>query len=382
MNMPVLPPIAEINGTHHGEIGAELREVFSRCLTRTQGGAQLFISKQGQTIVNLAGGGMQVNTPLQVFSVSKLIVAIASAHAHQQGVLNLDQPIAQYWSAFDRDSTRQITARMVLDHSSGLCGVSRPLSKQDWLNDAIEQEMAIQEPFWEPGTLHGYHAFTYGALMSAIFKHATKQRLQDYVKTHITDPLDFNDDPGFWFGAPAQLLPQLAKLSFAPPILTESQAHGLMSGLAIQDGSFLPILQDGPGFFSDPQVQQADWPAVSGVSSAASLGKILNATLGYGTEQALLTQEALNGMIAQRHHGMDRCLGHVSRYGSGVELAHGFTPYFGGRSFGHQGAGGSVVAVEPDQGLVLVYTCTHSSSTVGISDQAITLLAASRLLLI
>lgn len=378
--MQNLPPVASVNGTHH-PAGAELREVFSRCLTRMQGGAQLFVSLKGETLLNVAGGGMQVETPVQVFSVSKLIVAIAAAHAHSHGVLDLDQPIAQYWPAFDRESTKTISARMILDHSSGLCGVSVPLSKEDWLSGALEQVVAEQQPFWEPGTAHGYHAFTYGALMSGVFKHATSLTLQDYVTTHLTGPLQFASNTGFWFGAPDDVLPNLAALSFSPPVLTEAQAYGLMNGLAIPDGSFAPILQDSAGFFTDPRVQQADWPAVSGVTSAAALGQLMNATLGYGVTQPLLRSEALDEMITQRQHGMDRCLGHVSRYGSGVELPHACAPYFGGRSFGHQGAGGSVVAIDPDHGLVFAFTCTHSSSSVGISDQALALLSAARLLI-
>ncbi|WOE32516.1 MULTISPECIES: serine hydrolase domain-containing protein [unclassified Acinetobacter] len=376
-----LPPVASITGKHHGEIGMELREVFSRCLTRTKGGAQLFISKAGETIVDLAGGSMSVDTPVQVFSVSKLIVAIASAHAHAHGVLDLDEPLANYWPAFNRAETKTITARMILDHSSGICGIEKVLSVNDWLTDALEEEVALQNPFWKPGTQHGYHAFTFGALMAGVFKHAVKLSIQDYVATHITGILNFDAGTGFWFGAPDEILPKLAKLSFDYPILTEAQAAALMNGQAIPDGSFAPILQAGPAFFTDTRVQQSNWPAVSGVSSARALGHIMNATLGYGVSKPLLSASALNEMILERHYGMDRALAHVSRYGSGVELPHSFNPYLGGRSFGHQGAGGSVVVADPDNAIVLAYTCTHSASTVGISDQAIALMSATNLLI-
>ncbi|MBT00471.1 MAG: hypothetical protein CMI01_17650 [Oceanospirillaceae bacterium] len=379
MSQPQLPPVATVSGSHSPE-GVELREVFSRCLTRTPGGAQLFVSRHGETLVDLAGGTMTEDTPVQVFSVSKLVVALAAAHAHAAEVLDLDAPLASYWPAFDRPATRSITARMVLEHSSGLCGISRPLTTEDWLAGVLQTEVAQQDPFWEPGSEHGYHAFTFGALMAGVFEHAAKVRLQDYVAEHITAPLEFAAGTGFWFGAPDAIQPNLAKLTFDPPILTEAQAGAFASGQAIPDGSFAPIIQDGPGFFTDPRVQQADWPALSGVSSARALGRILNAALGFGVSQPLLAGSDLDAMIRERRHGIDRALAHVSRYGSGVELAHGFCPYFGGRSFGHQGAGGSVVAADPDSGIVLAYTCTHTASTVGASDQALALLASARLL--
>lgn len=376
-----LPPVAAVTGSNTRQ-GIELREAFSRSLAHVPGGAQLFVSLKGQTIVDLAGGdsgkgSMTQQTPVQVFSVSKLVVALAAAHAHAAGALDLDAPLATYWASFNRPATQTITARMVLDHSSGICAVSRTLMTDDWLAGALQDEVAKQDPFWEPGTMHGYHAFTFGALMAGVFENGAKVRVQDYAAKHIVAPAKAD----FWFGAPDEVLPKLAKLTFDMPKLTEAQAHGLASGLAIKDGSFTPVLTNAPGFFNDPRVQQADWPAVSGVSSARALGRILNAVLGYGdSTKALIDTKALDAMIAERRHGMDRCLGHVSRFGSGVELSHGYCPYLGGRSFGHQGAGGSVVVADPDSGLVFVYTCSHTAATVGASDQALTLMAAAKLL--
>lgn len=376
MNAPALPPVAAVEGDH-SPAGAELREVFSRCLTRAPGGAQLVVTQRGETIADLAGGGVARDTPIQLFSVSKLVVAVAAAHAHAAGALDLDAPLAGYWPAFDRPQTAAITARTVLDHSSGISAVSRPLSLDELVAGALEEEVAVQDPLWEPGTMHGYHAFTYGALMAGVFAHAVGTSVQEYVAEHVVGPAG----GGFAFGARSEgERAALAALSFSPPMLTEAQANGIASGQAIQDGAMLPIMQDAPGFFGDPRVQAAAWPAMSGVGTARSVARVLNGALGFGGSR-ILDDEALAGMIAERRHGMDRMLGHVSRFGSGVELPHGFMPYFGGRSFGHQGAGGSVAAADPDTGLVLVYTSTHTASTVGGSDQAVVLMAAARQLI-
>lgn len=368
-----LPPIAAVSGDH-SPAGAELREVFSRCLTRAPGGAQLVVTLRGNKVVDLAGGGVEQDTPMQLFSVSKLVVAIAAAHAHAAGALDLDAPVASYWPAFDRDQTRTITARMILEHSSGINAISHPLSLEELVSGGLDLAVAEQDPLWEPGSMHGYGAFTYGALMAGVFAHGTGVRVQEYVAAHITGPVD----SGFSFGAQTEdARAALAKLSFSAPVLTEAQAGGIMSGQAIQDGAMLPIMQDAPAFFGDPRVQAADWPAMSGVGTARDIAAVLNGALGFGGPR-LLEESALRGMIAERRHGMDRLLGHISRFGSGVELPHGFMPYFGGASFGHQGAGGSVAAADPESGLVLVYTSTHTASTVGGSDQAIVMMAAAR----
>lgn len=376
MNAPALPPIASVEGDHSPE-GAELREVFSRCLTRAPGGAQLVVTRHGGIIADVAGGGVGRDTPIQLFSVSKLIVAIAAAHAHAAGVIDLDAPLSGYWPAFARPETGAITARMILDHSSGISAVTRPLSLEELVAGALEDEVAVQDPLWEPGTQHGYGAFTYGALMAGVFAHGAGIGVQEYVAERVVGPVG----GGFSFGARTEeARAALAPLSFSPPVLTEAQANGLMSGQAIQDGAMLPIMQDAPGFFGDARVQAAAWPAMSGVGTARSVARVLNGALGFGGPR-ILDGEALEGMIAERRHGMDRMLGHVSRFGSGVELPHGFMPYFGGRSFGHQGAGGSVAAADPETGLVLIYTSTHTASTVGGSDQAVVMMAAARQLI-
>lgn len=368
-----LPPIAAVTGDN-STAGAELREVFSRCLTRAPGGAQLVVTLRGEVVADLAGGGIERDTPMQVFSVSKLVVAIAAAHAHAAGAIDLDAPLASYWPAFERPLTAAITARMVLEHSSGINAITHPLSLEELVAGGLDAAVEAQDPLWEPGAMHGYGAFTYGALMAGVFRHGVGTSVQEYVAQHITTPVG----SGFTFGAQSEAArAALAPLTFSPIVLTEAQAGGIMAGQAIQDGSMLPIMQDAPGFFGDPRVQAADWPAMSGVGTARDIAAVLNGALGYGAQRTL-DEDALRGLSAERRHGMDRMLGHISRFGSGVELPHGFMPYFGGDSFGHQGAGGSVAAADPATGLVLVYTSTHTASTVGGSDQAIVMMAAAR----
>lgn len=344
------------------------------------GGAQLVVTIDGEPIVDLAGGtaGGPVcqDTPVQFFSVSKLIVALAAAHAVGVGLLDLDRPLAEYWPAFDRPATRAITARHVLSHSSGINGVDTPLTVDELLAGALDEAVEKQEPRWEPGTAHGYHAFTYGALVAGIFRHAVGECIQDYATRNIIDPAG----GGFWFGTPGDVLPRLATLSFDAPILTEVQLGGIIEGTAIPDGAMAPIMQDAPGFFLDPRVQQAGWPAMSGVSSAQALARIVNTTHGYGQE-ATVPEPAITEMATEQVYGLDRSLGQRSGFGLGVELPQPAMSHFGPGSYGHQGAGGSVVAVDPARRLVFAYVQTHTSPTVGVSDQAITLLAATRALL-
>jgi CubicO group peptidase (beta-lactamase class C family) len=371
MSEPTLPPVAALAGTA-SDRGAVLREAFSRSAARNPAPAQLAVSAGGESLVDLAHG-IEPDRPVQVFSVSQSLVAVAAALAHDRGELDLDAPLASYWPAFDRAATRGITAMHVLDHSSGISAIQSPLSAEQLVAGALDEAVERQDPLWEPGSAHAYGAFTFGALMSGVFRHGLGTPVQEYVAREIVAPAGAS----FSFGADAALRERLAPLTFRPPVLTEAQAQELMSGTALQDGSMLPIMMDGPGFFTNPEVLACDWPAMSGVTAARDLVAVFEAVMGYGRDRALLSPAALARLTAERHSGPDRGIPFVSRYGAGVELPHGLSPLLGPGSFGHQGAGGSVVAVDPATGTVFAYVSTLMDATVGISDQALVLLGAA-----
>ena len=368
---PGLPPVAALAGESR-ESGAALREAFSRSAARSRPAAQLAVSRQGDTVVDLAHG-IETDRPVQVFSVSKSLVAVAAALAHDRGELDLDAPLADYWPAFDRPATRGITAMHVLDHSSGISAIASPLTAEQLVAGALDEAVESQDPMWEPGSAHAYGAFTFGALMAGVFRHGVGSTVQQYVAREIVEPAG----AFFSFGADPALRSRLAPLKFRPPVLTEAQAQELMAGTALQDGSMLPIMMDSPGFFTNPDVLACDWPAMSGITTAHDLARIFEAVMGYGREHALLSPAALARLTGERHSGPDRGIPFISRYGAGVELPHALSPLLGPGSFGHQGAGGSVVAVDPGTGTVFAYVSTLMDATVGISDQALVLLAAT-----
>ncbi|SLI62534.1 Uncharacterised protein [Mycobacteroides abscessus subsp. abscessus] len=59
-------------------------------------------------------------------------------------------------------------------------------------------------------------------------------------------------------------------------------------------------------------------------------------------------------------------------------MPHPHLPFLGERSFGHEGAGGSVVCADPELGVALAFTTSKAPAVVGVSDQALLLLGAVR----
>jgi len=374
MSTEALPRVAEVQGYAKGRFGP-IWDVFARCVARQQrGGAALAVYQDGQQVVDLTGGVFEPDSLVQVFSVSKAVVALAAAHAAENGRLDLDQPLAEYWDDFNRPATVAITARMVLSHSAGIPAVDTPMTTQELLAGRLDHAVARQDPFWTPGVEHGYAAFTHGALMDGIFTRTVGRGVSAYTAEFLTTPLDIE----FWFGAPEHALSRVVQTEFAPPCLTPDEASAHSTAAAIVDGSFAPIVADATAFFAEPDVVRASWPSMSGISSASALARLLAAAVGTVAGVRVLTADGLTGLTRPRSEGWDRMMHKPSRFGSGVELPTAHFPLLGAGTFGHQGAAGSVVAADPASGLAVAYTTNIGTPALGASDQALVLLGAVR----
>ena len=198
---------------------SEAREVFSESInTGFELGAAISLEIEGETVLDLWGGvdspskgtKWQENTIVNVFSSTKGIAAICLLQLVEQGKLDLDLPVANYWPEFAQGGKETIPVRYLFCHKSGLCGIRKPLGQGafcDW--DFICSELASQEPLWEPGTAHGYHAITYGHLVGEVLRRIDGRTIGQYFKEEIADPLDLD----FWFGLPDSEFSRVTELN-------------------------------------------------------------------------------------------------------------------------------------------------------------------------
>ena len=78
--------------------------------------------------------------------------------------------------------------------------------------DPVAERLAGQTPVWEPGTTHGYHAFTYGFLLGEVVRRATGRRLGRVFAEDVAGPLGLD----FWIGLPPECEHRVARLISAP----------------------------------------------------------------------------------------------------------------------------------------------------------------------
>jgi CubicO group peptidase (beta-lactamase class C family) len=375
MSLAQRPPVDEhivIGGTCTPEF-EPVAAIFAKVLAETPGGgAAVCVYRDGVPVVDLHGGVTYGAGSRQlVFSVAKAVSAVAAHVAAERGELDLDRPLAAFWPAFRRSATEAITTRMVLAHRAGLPTVDRPLTRSAILSGGLEAALERQEPYWDPGSAHGYHTITFGTLLDGVFRRELSTTVSAYVGK-LTDPLGLR----LSFGVPERGADDVVPVRRSgDATVTLPEADPNAGNLLVAAGFGL---LDDPAAFNAAPLRSATMPAVSVVARARDLARLFAATLGPVEGVRILQPGTLDDLRTTRSHGRDRVTGEISHFGSGVALPSPRLPFLGPGSFGHDGHGGCLVAAHPDSRTTYAFTTDVVPRIGGASLGALTLMATLR----
>ncbi len=332
-------------------------------------GAGYSLYVDSKKVVDLWGGVANVETgapytddSLQlVFSTTKGATAACANLLAQRGELDIDAPVAKYWPEFAQAGKSEIPVRWLLCHKAGLPTFDAKLTPEEvfaW--DPVIHALEVQEPFWEPGTAHGYHAVTYGYLVGEVVRRVSGKSLGTFFHEEIAEPLGIE----FWIGLPAEQEHRVAPLVGTGRTTgdlddeTAELAAAIMGpdtlvGRAMTLNGALGFLDDG---FNTPELHAAEMPAANGITNARSLARFYAALIGGvedGPSESLLTPEQVDFARTCQTEGADRVLSFPgielpTTIGLGFWTSSEFAPYGGERAFGHSGAGGSVGFADPE----------------------------------
>lgn len=129
---------------------------------------------------------VDTDTIFEAASMSKPVFAYAVMKLCEQGVLDLDRPLAEYAPRpflEDDSRARLITARHVLSHTTGF---------QNWRSD--DQPLKIH---FTPGTRYGYSGEGFSYLQSVV-THVTRQPVEAFMKAHLLDPFGMTSSAYVW----------------------------------------------------------------------------------------------------------------------------------------------------------------------------------------
>jgi CubicO group peptidase (beta-lactamase class C family) len=170
-----------------------VREEFAAVLaeeSHNEPGSQLAAYLGGRLVVDLAAGDdFPAGKLTGLYSVTKGAAHLVFALLVQDGVIDLDRRVADYWPDFTGAGKEDLGVRDLLAHGAGLIGLDRPMTMPEIADDRVLAELLVrQKPFWEPGKGYGYHAFVIGALTGEVVRRVAGTSIQALYEERIRAP--------------------------------------------------------------------------------------------------------------------------------------------------------------------------------------------------
>jgi CubicO group peptidase (beta-lactamase class C family) len=353
-------------------------------------GAGLAVRHQGTTVVDLWGGVADERTGAAwgedtvgvVFSTTKGLVSILAARLVQEGVFGYEDTVASYWPEFAASGKGEVRIADLLAHRSGLSAPRHPVvDLTAW--DDITAQLAAQEPLWEPGTGHSYHAMTQGWLVGEVIRRATGQRVGELFQALVADPLCADA----WIGLPSALRTRVAHLQTGVSMAELAAQQSAEASPGVPDWNYaaltlhgaLPFELVGPDTgFNDPRVQEAEVPAAGGIASARALAAIWSATVVETDGVRLVDDATLERALVPQSEGPQvwPVPGPTCRWAMGFQLDSAARRYLSSLSFGHDGAGGQVAFADPVSGVGFAFVTNYMEA--GDDSRATSIIDALR----
>ncbi|MEU9162656.1 serine hydrolase domain-containing protein [Streptomyces sp. NPDC048424] len=354
-------------------------------------GAAVAVYRDGRKVVDLWGGTKDAegsepwtgDTAQIVRSATKGVAAAVPLLLHQRGLLDLDAPVGSYWPEFKTGGKERILVRDLLAHRAGVPVIDRGLTAAE-AADGVSGAHAIaaQQPFWEPGTEHGYHAQTYSWLLSELVLRVTGRTLGSVLAEEMTEPLGVD----FWIGLPETEAHRVGRVAPVEPpegagtLRTRprrnvSEAYADPDSLTRRAFRAIDPLPDE----NDPAYRAAELPATNGIGTARALARFYGATIGVVEDGARIFTPATTALAGRElSSGPDRVLVVNTRFGPGYMLHGPASPLLSPASFGHPGRGGSLAFADPDAGIGFGYVTNALAKSVTADPRAQALVRALR----
>ena len=276
-------------------------------------------------------------------SAGKPIGAVAVALLRQDGLLDIDRPVADYWPEFGGNGKQTITTRHLVTHTAGIrtAEVAEELSNLREVITALEN--ARIERDWEPGKKAGYHAFSGWQVLGELVSRLSGSAYDEFVSTRIFQPL------------------AMESASFN---VRADDAGTSESRLSVMHSAKNGVLTPNRAYASEV-LSRFPRPGGGLHSTASDMVRFYRMLLGLGELDGvkLLDPAMAAEMISPQRTGMkDHTFGTVMDWGLGVMLdnkihgpaaPYGYGPHASASTFGHGGRESSTAFADPEHDLAV-----------------------------
>ena len=316
------------------------------------------------------------NTRAAIMSATKGLTALCAQILSDQGRLDVDARVVEYWPEFGAAGKEATLVRHVLSHQSGAIGVPGADRLLSWDGTgwddvvAIAQAIASAPPAWPPGTTHGYHGLTYGWLVGELVRRVAGASLGTFFRENVAEPLDVECD----IGTPPEALSKVARVTeWTPSASGRRDARQLdpesLAGRSVLAGPDGHLFVDGDGmprfasFMNTPAVLAAEIGAIGATATARGLARIY-AVLADGDR--LVSPGTVKSFAVEQVCGKDAVIRTPTRWAVGYTrepppLLPGLPRQHGpnDEAFGHPGAGGQIGFADPVAGVGCAFVRNH-----------------------
>jgi CubicO group peptidase (beta-lactamase class C family) len=353
-------------------------------------GAAVAVTIDGRMAVDLWAGyadpqrtqPWEEDTLVNVYSTTKGMIAICVHQLVDRGLLDLDERIAHYWPEFAQGGKGDMPVRYLLNHRAGLAAINKPLPADAIFNwDIMADAIAAQEPWWEPGSRHGYHLRTYGWLVGEIVRRASgKESPGIYFRDEIAGPLGLD----FHIGLDERHHDRVAFITRIPksppgsqPNLTDiitNQPASITSKAFTNPPTYLI-----PDVANTPEWRRSEIPSGNGHGTARAIARVYGALACGGEIDGirLLSRESIERARTEESRGPDEVLILETRFGLGFMMPlPGSTMGPNEQAFGHPGAGGSLGFADPEAQVGFGYVMNLTATDILINERPTRLIDA------
>ena len=366
-----------------------VRETFVQNFeTTNEIGAAVSIYLNGEPVVDLWGGWYTLdrerewdrNTLVNVASTTKGLAAFCAHRLAEEGRLDFDAPVSEYWPEFAQAGKGDIPVRWLMSHRAGMAAVSRPLVTEDLFDwETMTEALAKQEPWWTPGEQHGYHQLTYGWLVGEVVRRIDGRSIGAYWREEFAAPLGLDAH----IGTGPEFDGRISTLINAPvdpdaPNLLEMLAEDSVGAVSFSNPS-LGLGPDEINVTSRRAWRAAEIPAANGHATARALARVYGGAANGGEIDGIhvINPETLENAIVEQSNGPDTCLMTPTRFGLGFMLTGEFMAFGPNpRAFGHPGGCGSLGYGDLDANIGFGYTMNQMQNNLSGNPRVLGLIDA------
>jgi CubicO group peptidase (beta-lactamase class C family) len=297
-------------------------------------------------------------TLFHIFSSTKAVVAAAVWALFEDGVLRLDEKVADIIPEFGTNGKETIDIETLMLHAGGF--PLAPFAADKWTDRAaLLQAFSQWRLNWPVDSRYEYHATSMHWVLSEIIERRGGMPWKEFIRARITGPMGLDE---LYLGCPPEQQHRVADVRYMDDPVEPPGGWGEVTPQAILR-------------FNEPAVRAAGVPGGGGVASAATMAlfyqplinggvtadgtRVLKAeTIAFATTPRAKPHhidETLKYLDPSLNVNTNRALAVVVAGGDGNAVYRGFGRTVSPRAFGHGGAGGQIAWGDPATGISLGY---------------------------